>query len=110
MSLSLNEFLPEFKKHLGIYVIQCTYYGACEFLMGYEAGSGQFVLREFHSWLLLRRRGRPELYWTHLVLCEIYKDGQLPNIRDLDDEENGKAIDVLLSLLDEFFAARTSAQ
>lgn len=104
MGESLREFLPELKKHHGIYVMQRTYEGTCAFLSGYEAGSGRYMLRDFHSWLLPRKKGRPELYWPLLVLCEVYCDGSLPDIRYFTPEQDEQMVTVLFDLLEEFFS------
>jgi hypothetical protein len=105
MSLPLREFLPELKKHHGIYVMRRTYEGTCAFLSGYELGSGHYFLKEFHGWLVPRGNGRPELYWPQLVLCELYKDGALPDIRYFTSEQDEQTVAVLFALLDEFFQA-----
>ncbi|MFJ9760305.1 hypothetical protein [Streptomyces sp. NPDC101149] len=103
---AMLEFLSRFKKYHGIYVMQRTYEGTCAFLDGYEKGSGCRVLREFHGWLVARGKGRPELYWSLLVLCEIYEDGALPDIRYFTPEEDERAVSVLFVLLDEFAESR----
>ncbi|MFJ9823662.1 hypothetical protein ACIRSU_04700 [Streptomyces sp. NPDC101160] len=103
MNMSLPEFFPQLKRHHGVYVMRQTYEGTCAFLDGYEQGSGQFILKDFHSWLVPRGKGRPELYWPHLVLCEIYADGALPDIRYFTSEEDAEAVSVLFELLEEFF-------
>ncbi|MFJ2899655.1 hypothetical protein ACIO87_32905 [Streptomyces sp. NPDC087218] len=105
MSESLCEFLPELKRHHGIYVMRRTYEGTCAFLSGYELGSGHYFLKEFHSWLLPRRKGRPELFWPLLVLCEVYRDGALPDIRYFTPEQDEQMVAVLFGLLDDFFNA-----
>jgi hypothetical protein len=51
-------------------------------------------------------KGRPELYWPFLVLCEIYPDGSLPRLRELTKEQNSLAIDKLFDLLNSFFEDR----
>ncbi|WP_405810422.1 hypothetical protein OG729_36980 [Streptomyces sp. NBC_00210] len=106
MSVPLSEFLPRFKKYLGVYVMRQTYAETCAFLTGYELGSEHFILKEFHSWLVLRGKGRPELYWPLLVLCEVYEDGALPDIRYFTSEEDGRAVAILFALLEEFFESR----
>jgi hypothetical protein len=103
---SMLEFFPRFKKYHGVYVMQRTYEGTCAFLDGYEQGSGCRVLKEFHEWLVARGKGRPELYWPLLVLCEIYCDGELPDIRHFTPEEDERAVAVLFGLLDEFIESR----
>ncbi|MGK8553622.1 hypothetical protein [Nocardia gipuzkoensis] len=109
MSRSLPEFFPEFKRYHGMFVSRKTFEATCAFLDGYEAGSGHRILKEFHSWLVLRGRGRPELYWPWLVLCEIYEDsgaGTLPDFRYFTPEQDEQAVTVLFDLLGEFLAAR----
>ena len=107
VSEPLPEFLPKLKKHHGIYVFRSTYEGTCAFLDGYEMGSGDRTLTEFHTWLVGRGRGRPELYWTFLVLCEIYDDGALPDLRYFTPVQDEEAVGVLFRLLDEFFESRS---
>lgn len=97
-----SKFFPDLKKHHGIYVMRRTFEGTCAFLTGYEQGSGDRVLKAFHGWLVLRRKGRPELYWPHLVLCEIYEDGALPDFRYFTPEQDERAVSVLFALLDAF--------
>lgn len=80
-----------------------TYAETCAFLTGYEQGSGLFVLKTFHDWLVPRRKGRHELYRPLLVLCEIYDDGALPDIQSFSPEQDELAIGTLFSLLEEFF-------
>ncbi|MFJ6699813.1 hypothetical protein ACIQM4_27610 [Streptomyces sp. NPDC091272] len=104
MTPSLWKFLPELKKHHGIYVMMRTYEGTCAFLSGYEMGSGNFSLKAFHGWLVQRNKGRPELFWPQLVLCEVYEDGALPDIRYLTAEQDQKMVAILFDLLDEFIA------
>ncbi|WP_320068879.1 hypothetical protein [Micromonospora sp. RTGN7] len=103
MTESLPDFLPKLQKHHGIYVVRRTYEGTCAFLAGYELGSGDRVLKEFHGWLVERERGRPELYWPLLVLCEIYEDGALPDLRYFTPAQDEEAVGVLFRLLDVFF-------
>ncbi|BCJ32299.1 hypothetical protein [Actinocatenispora sera] len=103
MTLSLPEFFPKLKKFHGIYVMRQTYEGTCAFLTGYEVGSGHSVLKSFHGWLVPRGKGRPELYWPHLVLCEIYEDGSLPDLRYFTPEQDKQAVTILFDLLDEYF-------
>jgi hypothetical protein len=103
---SLRDFLPKVRKHLGIYVMYGSYLELCNFLVGYDEGSGDRVLKKFHEWLVARGKGRPELYWPFLVLCEIYPDGALPRIRELTEEQDEILIDKLFCLLDEFFESR----
>ena len=86
-----------------------TYEGTCAFLTGYELGSDYRVLKEFHSWLVARGRGRPELYWPLLVLCEIYEDGALPDLRYFTPVQDEEAVDVLFRLLEGFFESRRMA-
>jgi hypothetical protein len=105
----MQDFLPKLRKHLGVYVMHSTYYGTCEFLMGYAAASSENVLGDFQRWLVSRAKGRPELYWPLLALCEIYDDDDLPNIRNLSVEQNIQANQTLFELLDEFFELRSSA-
>lgn len=105
MSAPLPEFFPKFKKLHGVYVMRRTYEGTCAFLDGYELGCGHRVLKELHSWLIPRGKGRPELYWPLLVLCEIYEDGALPDFRYFTPEQDEQAVAVLFALLDEFFGA-----
>ncbi|WP_329409365.1 hypothetical protein OG802_10470 [Streptomyces sp. NBC_00704] len=105
MSEPLREFFPELRKHHGIYVMRRTYEGTCAFLSGYEVGSGHYFLKEFHTWLLPRKKGRPELFWPLLVLCEVYPDGSLPDIRYFTAEQDEKMVAVLFDLLGEFFNA-----
>jgi hypothetical protein len=102
----LPEFYAKFKKYHGIYVMRKTYEGTCAFLTGYEQGSERFFLRDFHGWLVRRGKGRPELYWPLLVLCELYEDGALPDIRYLTPREDERAVAALFSLLDEFFESQ----
>ncbi|MEH1164366.1 hypothetical protein V6V47_03140 [Micromonospora sp. CPCC 205539] len=106
MTMSLPEFLPKLKKHHGIYVMWMTYEGTCALLTGFEVGSGHQVLKEFHGWLVARGKGRPELYWPLLVLCELYDDGALPDIRYFTPKQDEEAVSVLFTLLDDFFEAR----
>jgi hypothetical protein len=106
MSLPLAEFLPKLKKFHGIYVMKKTYEGTCAFLTGYEQGSEQHVLKTFHGWLVLRGKGRPELYWPLLVLCELYEDSALPDIRYFTPEQDEQAVGTLFSLLEEFFESQ----
>ncbi|GAA4977763.1 hypothetical protein [Actinoplanes utahensis] len=102
MAELLSDFLPKLKKHHGIYVMRRTYEGTCAFLTGYEVGSGHSTLKDFHSWLVMRRQGRPELYWPLLVLCEIYEDGALPDLRYFTPMQDEEAVGVLFRLLDDF--------
>src|ERR1700733_5965458 len=60
-------------------------------------------------WLVSRGKGRPELYWPHLTLCEIYGDEDLPNIRNLSVEQNSQANELLFRLFDEFFELRSAS-
>jgi hypothetical protein len=106
MPLPLPAFLPRLTKHHGIYVMRKTFEGTCAFLTGYEQGSGMPILKEFHSWLALRGKGRSELYWPLLVLCELYEDDALPDIRYFTPQEDERAVAVLFSLLAEFFGSR----
>jgi hypothetical protein len=99
----LPDFLPKLKKFHGIYVMRKTYEGTCAFLDGYELGCGYRTLKDFHSWLVPRGRGRPELYWPLLVLCEIYEDQALPDLRYFTPVQDEEAVEVLFRLLDEFF-------
>ncbi|GAA1857467.1 hypothetical protein GCM10009736_25680 [Actinomadura bangladeshensis] len=101
-----SEFLAEFKKHHRIYVMRGTYEGTCAFLVGYEVGAGRSLLKDFHEWLALRGKGRRELYWPFLVLCEIYQDGAWPDFRYLTPEEDEQAVSVLFALLEQFLAER----
>jgi hypothetical protein len=105
----MRDFLPKLKKYLGVYVMHSTYYGTCEFLMGYETATDEHVLRDFQRWLVSRGRGRPELYWPLLALCEIYDDEDLPNIRNLSVEQNSQANELLFRLFDEFFELRSAS-
>ncbi|MEE4543025.1 hypothetical protein V2S66_13740 [Streptomyces sp. V4-01] len=109
MTMPLSEFMPELRRHHGIYVMRKTYEGTCAFLTGYELGSERPALKAFHNWLVPRGKGRPELYWPQLVLCEIYEDGALPDIRYLTPEEDERAIEVLFELLEEYFASCSAA-
>jgi hypothetical protein len=102
----LHAFLPRLTKHHGIYVMKKTFEGTCAFLTGYEQGSELPILKEFHGWLAIRGKGRPELYWPLLVLCELYEDGALPDIRYFTPREDEQAVAVLFSLLAEFFQSR----
>lgn len=47
------------------------------------------------------------------MLCEIYEDGQLPDLRHFRPEQDEEAVRLLFGLLDEYFAlpekARTEA-
>jgi hypothetical protein len=106
MTTPLPEFFGEFKKLHGIYVMRKTFEGTCAFLDGYELGSGHRLLKEFHSWLVPRGKGRPELYWPYLVLCEIYDDRAWPDIRYFTEQQDEEAVAVLFALLDEFFEER----
>lgn len=106
MAAPLPDFFPEFKKHHGIYVMRRTYEGTCAFLAGYEFGTDYRVLKDFHAWLVMRGKGRPELYWPLLVLCEIYGDASLPDFRYFTSAQDEEAVAVLFELLDEFFALR----
>ena len=103
MAEPLSDFLAKLKRHHGIYVMWQTYEGTCAFLTGYEVGSGGHVLKQFHEWLVPRGKGRPELYWPQLVLCEIYEDGALPDLRHFTPEQDEEAVRLLFRLLDEFF-------
>ncbi|WP_410646496.1 hypothetical protein [Amycolatopsis sp. cmx-4-54] len=100
---SLREFIPELRKHLGVYVMYRSYLELCSFISGYEACAGSTLMKSFHEWLVDRKKGRPELYWPFLVLCEIYPDGALPKLRELTDQQSAAAVDKLFDLLDEFF-------
>jgi hypothetical protein len=102
MAVPLRDFYPKFKRLHGVYVMRRTFEATCAFLDGYEAGSGYRQLKDFHSWLVRRRKGRPELYWPLLVLCEIYEDGALPDFRYFTAEQDEHAVGVLFALLDEF--------
>lgn len=103
MGIPLSEFFPTLKRLHGVFVMRRTYEATCAFLDGYEVGSGHRILKEFHGWLVLRGKGRPELYWPLLVLCELYGDGALPDIRYFTPQEDERAVAVLFSLLTEFF-------
>lgn len=103
----LREFLPQLKRYLGVYVMQKTYTGLCGFLAGYEEASGTRDLKRFHEWLVLRGKGRSELYWPLLVLCEIYRDGELPDVKYLTEEQNAEANTTLLRLLEEYWASQS---
>ncbi|WP_157641523.1 hypothetical protein [Longispora albida] len=110
MSVPLREFIPKLKRHHGIYVPTRTYDGTCSFLVGYDLASGKPVLKEFHTWLLLRGKGRPELYWPWLVLCEIHDDGALPNVKHMTAEQDEEAVSLLFLLIEEFFESRDSSK
>lgn len=96
MPLPLPEFFEKFKKFHGIYVMKKTYEGTCAFITGYEAGSDSFYMKDFHEWVLRRGRGHPELYWPLLVLCELYDEGGLPDVRYFTTEQDERAVDVIL--------------
>ncbi|MFE5796651.1 hypothetical protein ACFQ8C_29300 [Streptomyces sp. NPDC056503] len=103
MSEMIRQFLPELKKYHGVYVAPPTYEGTCAFLSGYELGSGQNFLKQFHIWLAARKNGRVELFWPFLVLCEVYRDDALPDMRYLTPEQDGEMVSLLFRLLEEFF-------
>ncbi|MFE0727865.1 hypothetical protein ACFU3O_33965 [Streptomyces antibioticus] len=102
MNEPLDELIAKLRRHHGIYVMRRTFEGTCAFLSGYDLGSGRNFLREFHGWLLLRGKGRPELYWPMLVLCEVYPDGSLPDIRCFTPEQDEQMVTVLFDLFEEF--------
>lgn len=106
MGIPLADFLPLFKRRPGAYVLRGSYLATCAFLTGYEAGSQEHVLMDFHAWLVQRQNGRPELTWHYLVLLEIVDDRGWPDLRDFSPEEDEQAIAALFSLLEEFSAAR----
>ena len=106
MTLSLPEFLPEFQRHHGIYVMRQTFEGTCAFLTGYEAGAGGSALKDFHAWLVARGTGRPELTWAYLVLAEIYPDREWPDIRYFTQEQDEQAVALLFALLNDYVATR----
>lgn len=108
MTIPLQEFLPKFQKFHTMYVMRGTFEGTCAFLVGYQEGSGHFILKEFHSWLVRRGNGRPELFWPQLVLCEIYPDRGWPDIRYFTPQQDEEAVGVLFRLLGEFFASRNA--
>jgi hypothetical protein len=103
MNMAIREFFPKLKKHHGIYVMHRTYAGTCAFLSGCDLGSGGSSLKDFHSWLVPRGKGRPELFWPYLVLCEVYEDGALPDMRHFTSEQDEEMVAILFRLLDEFF-------
>lgn len=103
MTVSLAEFLPEFKRLHGIFVMGKTYEGTCAFLDGFEVGAARSILTDFNHWLGERGRGPRNVYWPILVLYEIYEDGNIPDIRYLTPEEDERATSVLFDLLEEYF-------
>ena len=109
MGIPLADFLPEFKRRPGAYFLRGSYLATCAFLDGYEAGSQERVLMDFHAWLVQRRNGRPELAWPYLVLCEIYEDRGWPDMKCFLPEEDDRAIGALFALLDDFFEERKSS-
>ena len=50
----MRDFLSKLRKYLGVYVMHSTYYGTCEFLMGYEAATDEHVLRDFQEMACLQ--------------------------------------------------------
>lgn len=89
-----------------MYVPGTTYLATCSFIAGYRWGSGDESLDSFRSWLVSRGRARPELGWPWLVLSEIYPTDRLPDIANLNDEQNQQAVEVLFALLEEFFESQ----
>lgn len=106
MGIPLIDFFPQFRRRPGAYVLRGSYLATCAFLDGYEAGLQEHALADFRSWLLRRRKGRPELAWQYLVLSEIYEDRKWPDMKDFLPEEDDRAIGVLFALLEEFFEDR----
>jgi len=102
MTRSLGEFIPELRRLLGMYVYPRTFVAAFNFIQGYSSGGGDESLDGFHDWLLLRGNGRPELTWPWLVLCEIYPQDRLPDIRHFTDHQDEEAIGVLFDLLGKY--------
>ncbi|MFI5712277.1 hypothetical protein [Kribbella sp. NPDC051620] len=109
MADSIRDFLPTLRRQLGMYVPRASFITTCAFLAGYRWGSDDEMLANFHPWLVARGRGRSELGWPWLVLCEIYPQDQLPEPLLFNDEQDAVAVDLLFNLLDDYFAAEALA-
>jgi hypothetical protein len=105
MTRALREFLPELQRTLGIYVPMRSFATTCAFILGYKWGSGDEALNGFQAWLLRRGNGRPELSWPWLVLCEMYPQDQLPEVRKFSESQNEEAIRMLFELLTQYLSS-----
>lgn len=102
MAEPLRTFLPRLRRRPGIYVPRMSYATVCAFIDGYALASDE-SLNDFRLWLIRRGTTRPELWWTSLVLTQIYPPDELPNPRTFTDQEDEHAIAVLFDLLEEFY-------
>lgn len=102
MMLTFKDNVALFKRRLGMYVMNGTYSEVCALIDGLDLASGQEVMTGFRNWMLARGVARPELSWWFLVLGVLYPGGQVPNVIQFSEAENGVAIATLFELLDDY--------
>ncbi|WP_258723244.1 hypothetical protein [Cellulomonas sp. NS3] len=104
----LRLFTPTLRARISRFVPYASYTSTCAFLSGYAWGADREWLGNFRNWLVARGKGRPELGWPWLVLCELYPENALPSARNwrYDDEDDAAARRVLLEQLEDDAAAR----
>jgi hypothetical protein len=104
MNPDFPEKLKYFRAHCGMYVMSGSYGEVCAFIDGMDFGSGGGNLSGFHSWLVARGVGRPELSWWLLALRDGNSVEQITNPAVFTRVQNSRAIEAMFDLLGEYVA------